>query len=78
MPSYGGGKAKLGKEITEVIQEIEENENWYGDFFEPFCGLLGVGIYIIKKNRKFICVSDLIKYVTKSIYTQLFIFNHFF
>jgi DNA adenine methylase len=51
MPSYGGGKAKLGKEITEVIQEIEENENWDGDFFEPFCGLLGVGIHIIKNNK---------------------------
>lgn len=52
MPSYGGGKARLGKEISEVIEEIEEEEEWDGLYFEPFCGLLGVGIHFAKEGRK--------------------------
>ena len=52
MPSYGGGKAKLGKEISQVIEEIEKDEDWNGTYFEPFCGLLGVGINFAKKGRK--------------------------
>ena len=45
MPSYGGGKARLGKEISEVIEE-----EWDGLYFEPFCGLLGVGIHFAKEG----------------------------
>jgi DNA adenine methylase len=52
MPSYGGGKSKIGLEISKVIKEIELNEGWNGTYFEPFCGLLGVGIHIAKEGRK--------------------------
>lgn len=52
MPSYGGGKAKIGKEISEVIRKYEKKHKWKGDFFEPFCGLLGVGIHFAKQKRK--------------------------
>lgn len=52
MPSYGGGKAKLGKEIATLIEEIEKEEKWTGTYFEPFCGLLGVGIHFAKRGRK--------------------------
>ena len=52
MPSYGGGKAKLGKQISDLIEEIEDDEEWEGKYFEPFCGLLGVGINFAKKGRE--------------------------
>lgn len=52
MPVYQGGKARIGKEISEVIQKYEKKHKWKGDFFEPFCGLLGVGINFAKQKRK--------------------------
>lgn len=52
MPVYGGGKAKLGPEIYRVIQKWENKLNWTGDFFEPFCGLLGVGIIAAEDGRR--------------------------
>lgn len=51
MPTYGGGKSRLGKEISKVIEKIEEKYDFEGDYFEPFCGLLGVGINFAKKER---------------------------
>ena len=54
MPTYGGGKCRLGKEIYEIIKKIEKKYNFQGDYFEPFCGLLGVGIHFAKENRKVI------------------------
>ena len=54
MPSYGGGKAKLGAEIADIIHEIELANNWDGDYFEPFCGLLGVGMHFAEDGRKVI------------------------
>jgi DNA adenine methylase len=58
MPSYGGGKSKIGKEIYKVIQKIEEDKGWDGTYFEPFCGLLGVGIHIAKNRRKVIACDS--------------------
>mgnify|MGYP001562062440 CR=1 FL=1 len=57
MPVYGGGKARLGKEIHNVIKLIEAELNWGTNhvYFEPFCGLLGVQIHFAKENRK--CVA---------------------
>lgn len=55
MPIYAGGKAKIGKEIANVIQDIEQSVNWSGGkYFEPFCGLLGVGIHFAEDGRKVI------------------------
>jgi DNA adenine methylase len=51
MPSYGGGKSLTGKEIYKFITEQEDSINWEGDYFEPFCGLLGVGIHAAKDGR---------------------------
>ena len=51
MPSYGGGKAKLGNEIYNVIRDTEDEENWKGNtYFEPFCGMCGVGIHFMKED----------------------------
>lgn len=54
MPAYGGGKARLGKEILSVIEKYEDKLDWDGDYFEPFCGLLGVGIHVAKSGRRVI------------------------
>lgn len=54
MPVYGGGKAKLGKEIFEIIKLVEKEFNWDSklhSYFEPFCGLLGVQIHFAKEKR---------------------------
>jgi len=51
MPTYGGGKARIGKEILSVIKKYEEKLDWDGDYFEPFCGLLGVGIHFAEEGR---------------------------
>lgn len=59
MPSYGGGKAKLGKEISQVIQNIEhDNNEWNGTYFEPFCGLLGVGIHFAEQGRNVVACDS--------------------
>lgn len=65
MPVYGGGKAKLGKEIFAVIKNLEQK---YGQtetiYFEPFCGLLGVQIHFAKEQRQCIACDaneDIIK-----------------
>ena len=48
MTAYGGGKARLGKQIYKAIKEIQEKMNWYSDtYIEPFCGMLGVAKYFI-------------------------------
>jgi len=52
MPAYGGGKSRLGKEILSVIEKYEEKYDWSGDYFEPFCGLLGVGIHVAESGRR--------------------------
>lgn len=54
MVAYQGGKSKIGQEIYEIIKEYEflmnkQNDNIY---FEPFCGLLGVGIHFSKDGRQ--------------------------
>lgn len=54
MPVYGGGKAKLGKEIFEIIKLVEKEFYWDSKqhtYFEPFCGLLGVQIHFAKEGR---------------------------
>jgi DNA adenine methylase len=51
MTYYQGGKKRLGKEICNIILDIEKK---YSDkpltYFEPFCGMLGVAIHVTKKN----------------------------
>ena len=38
---YLGGKQRLGKYISPILQIIWENTDCYG-YLEPFCGSLGV------------------------------------
>lgn len=55
MPTYSGGKARLGNEIISKIIELENDRNWIGkQYFEPFCGMLGSAQYIAKLNRNVI------------------------
>lgn len=63
MTSYGGGKARLGKEIYKAIIEIEEKKEWKSDvYFEPFCGMLGVAKHFSPFNDyKKIILSDVNK-----------------
>lgn len=51
---YAGGKSKIGKEIANFIAkyELKENGTNSNPYFEPFCGMLGVGIHFAKKGRK--------------------------
>jgi site-specific DNA-adenine methylase len=62
MTSYGGGKARLGKEIYKVIKEIEDEKEWESEsYFEPFCGMLGVAKHFINErdiNYNKIILSD--------------------
>ena len=53
MPTYGGGKAKIGKDIFFGIKEYENEIGWVSkNYFEPFCGLLGVGIHFVNDDEK--------------------------
>jgi DNA adenine methylase len=57
--SYGGGKAKIGRQIYNAIKEIQEKMNWNSDiYFEPFCGMMNVSKYFIEENDKKIILSD--------------------
>lgn len=56
MPSTAGGKAKIGKQIYEFIKGIEQDNDQ--PYFEPFCGLLGVGIHFLKDKRKTVHFCD--------------------
>lgn len=60
MPAYGGGKAKIGKEIHSVISKLEDKLEWKGKYIEPFCGMLGVAIHFAKEDR-YIIANDLNK-----------------
>ena len=51
MPIYQGGKAKIGKEIAKQIEIFEDTIGYKGQYLEPFCGLLGVGIHFAKEGR---------------------------
>ena len=67
MPGYQGGKSQLGGRIYNVMCSMEEKLGWHSKqdiFFEPFCGMLGVGIHAAKDGRKLIACDanqDLIK-----------------
>jgi DNA adenine methylase len=55
MPVYQGGKSRIGKEIYEVIKHYEQKLHWKSSsFFEPFCGMLGVGIFAAREKRNVI------------------------
>ena len=52
MTAYGGGKARLGKQIYKAIREIEEKRGWKANtYFEPFCGMLGVAKHFLCEGR---------------------------
>ncbi len=66
MTAYGGGKAKLGRQIYKAIKDIEARKKWESNvYFEPFCGMLGVAKYFIdessKGDRKKFILSDVNK-----------------
>lgn len=62
MTTYGGGKARLGKEIYNAIKQIQEEKNWKSNiYFEPFCGMLGVSKYFISLEQTQIILSDINK-----------------
>lgn len=54
MTTYGGGKAKIGKQIYKAINDIIEiyrDNGWESNtYFEPFCGMLGVAKYFISSE----------------------------
>jgi site-specific DNA-adenine methylase len=55
MPVYSGGKAKIGKEIADEIVKLEQKLNWKNkEYFEPFCGMLGVASHFASQKRKVI------------------------
>lgn len=54
MPTYQGGKAMIGRQIFEEIQAIEQRLGWSrkgSQYFEPFCGMLGVGVHFANSGR---------------------------
>lgn len=51
MPIYQGGKAKIGREIANCIEIIEDILEWQGEMFVPFCGMLGVGLHFACEGR---------------------------
>lgn len=61
MPSYAGGKAKIGSEIAEAIIAIEHHydtmiPDWRRTKYiiEPFAGYLNISIHFAKQGRKII------------------------
>jgi DNA adenine methylase len=60
MPIYQGGKAKIGKQIANFIKMVEDIVEWKGEYMEPFCGLLGVGIHFASDGRQ-VLANDLNK-----------------
>ena len=62
MTTYGGGKARIGKQIYEVIKELQEETGYDNTtYLEPFCGMLGVAKYFIEDNRQKIILNDINK-----------------
>lgn len=63
MPSYGGGKAKIGREIFNTIKRVEDS--FYGihscvsPLFVPFAGFLGVSIHFARESSRTIYASDI-------------------
>lgn len=53
-----GGKSKLGNKIACVIMHMEAEKKWQGEYFEPFCGSLNVGIHFANVNRQ-VLAADL-------------------
>lgn len=52
MPTYQGGKIRIGKQISNVIEDIENQLKWKSNIvFEPFCGMLGVGLHFARQGR---------------------------
>jgi DNA adenine methylase len=52
MPTYQGGKARIGAELYDVMKHIESDLGWKSrEFFEPFCGMLSVGIHAARDGR---------------------------
>jgi DNA adenine methylase len=49
MLPYCGGKARIGKEIADVLSTICESSKCT-DYFEPFCGALGVMRHMVDKG----------------------------
>jgi len=57
MAIYGGGKAKIGHHIYDVINKeleslVDKGYKEYRIYIEPFCGMLGIAHHFIK-NEKF-------------------------
>lgn len=54
MPTYYGGKAKLGKKIHDVITLIEHDLTNKNDlpYFEPMCGMCGILRHFGKEKRQ--------------------------
>lgn len=51
MPTYQGGKARIGNQIFKAILRLEKGTKYEGKtYFEPFCGLAGVGLHFATKT----------------------------
>jgi len=60
MPSYQGGKVRLGRRIHKVISDLEHD--YYNGkkktYFEPFVGMGGVLIHFAKENNRKLVACD--------------------
>ena len=49
---YHAGKSKLSKPISNIITKLVDENDKITKYAEPFCGMLRVGIEVMKKNNK--------------------------
>lgn len=56
MPTYGGGKAKIGQQIADVIADLRHYYNYEEtDILEPFCGMLGASVHLCQLGNLSVC-----------------------
>lgn len=62
MTTYQGGKSKIGKDLYNVISEVEKLCGVHNlTYFEPFCGMLGVMRHFAENDTRKIEACDLNK-----------------
>ena len=49
---YHAGKSSLSKPISKIIMDLVEKNDKITKYAEPFCGMMRVGIEVMKKNNK--------------------------
>jgi DNA adenine methylase len=60
MPTYGGGKSKIGRKLSEIIKlKVIELNMEKCDYFEPFCGCLGVFKHMLGGSHSNYIANDI-------------------